>query len=449
MFCDKCGKEIKEDSGFCNYCGNKINAVNTKNIDINHEKDINKNIAIDAENKPYPVKENNNNISTIKCKRPISIVLSCLLGAAFLITLLSLIGVHFTLLAIIIYFPIFIIITFSLIFVNLRKIKSRSLSFLITTCVLLVILIISSVAFSNIQNKKSIAKATTQSTEKTNVTAAEASETLKQVEVSKYNPTNINMLAAADEGEIIRFYFVLEDSNGNITPGDGKANLQVKDSTGKVVYAQDFDFEASEFVNYEFKLTGKGIGKAYEWRVNKSDVEKGVSEIGTADITLTVASGKVLKSTADYVTIPKYSEEELTAVYETEYNKTAIVSGEVIKKGNFEVTLVKYGYYTHLEFDIYGDEVTDFRVDLIVKNISSKKDSFSVFEAALLSGSNQYKYSFNSKIDTADIFAGVIKEGYILFEDVPDTLSGTIKIIPGTAYDSSYNQINYEFNVEN
>jgi len=241
----------------------------------------------------------------------------------------------------------------------------------------------------------------------------------------------------------------LEDSNGNIIPGEGKANLQIKDSIGKVVYAQDFDFEASEFVNYEFKLTGKGIGKAYEWRVNKSDVEKGVSEIGTADITLTVASGKVLKSTADYVTIPKYSEEELIAVYETEYNKTAIVSGEVIKKGNFEVTLVKYGYYTHLEFDTIGDEVTDFRVDLIVKNISSKKDSFSVFEAALLSGSNQYKYSFNSKIDTADIFAGVIKEGYIIFEDVPDTLSGTIKIIPGTAYDSSYNQINYEFEVEN
>jgi hypothetical protein len=312
-----------------------------------------------------------------------------------------------------------------------------------------VILIISSVAFSNIQNKKKIVKATTQSTEKSNVTAAEASETIKQVEVSKYDPANINTFAAADEGEIIRFYFVLEDSNGNNTPGDGKANLQIKDPTGKVVYGQDFNFEASKFVNYEFKLTGKGIGKAYEWRVNKSDIEKGVSEIGTADITLTVASGKVLKSTADYLTIPKYSEEELLAVYENAYNKTAIVSGEVLKKGNFEVTLVKYGYYKHLKYDTTGDEVTDFRVDLKVINISSKKDTFNVFEAALISGSNQYKYSFNSKIDTADIFAGVIKEGYILFEDVPDTISGTIKIIPGTAYDSSYNTISYEFDVEN
>jgi hypothetical protein len=312
-----------------------------------------------------------------------------------------------------------------------------------------VILIISSVAFSNIQNKKNIVKATTQSTEKANVTAAEASETIKQVEVSKYNPTNINTLAAADEGEIIRFYFVLEDSNGNNTSGDGKANLQIKDSTGKVVYTQDFNFVAPEFVNYEFKLTGKGIGKAYEWRVNKSDIEKGVSEIGTADITLTVAGGKVLKSKADYVTVPKYSEEELIAVYENVYNKTAIVSGEVIKKGNFEITLVKYGYYTHLKYDIYGDEVTDFRIDLIVKNISSKKDSFYIYEAALISGSNQYKYSYKSKIDTADIFAGIVKEGYILFEDVPNTLSGTVKIIPGIAYDSSYNQINYEFDVEN
>ena len=211
MLCDKCGKEIKEDSGFCNYCGNKINTVNTKNVDIIHKKD-----GIDDEiykvcpncgklikwkdrvcsycdvpvHEPqsqelrggitHPV-NSDKNFRTVTPKRPISIVLSCLLGAAFLITLLSLIGVHLTLLAIIIYFPIFLIITFSLIFVNLRKIKSRSLGFLITTCALLVILIISSVAFSNIQNKKNIVKATTQSTEKANVIAAEATETTTTV----------------------------------------------------------------------------------------------------------------------------------------------------------------------------------------------------------------------------------------------------------------------------
>lgn len=444
MFCNKCGKEIKEDSIFCNYCGNQMDQVD-KVVNVNDKvKNDKNNDSIKADVEANKSEKNNQP----KLKRPISIVLVVLLGVAFLITLIPLFVFNNSLLAIIIYFPIFIIIAFSLIFVNL-KIKNRSLGFLISTCTMVVILIVSSIGFSIIQNKKNTQKATSQNSEKATIATLKTTETIKQVEVSKYNPTNINAFATSDEGEIIRFYFTLEDSSGKNTPGDGKANLQIKDSTSKVVYTQDFDFKASDFVNYEFKLTGKGIGKAYEWRVNKSEIEKGVSESGTADITLTMADLKVLKSTADYVTIPKYSEEEIIELYESAYNKTATVSGEVIKKGNFEVTLAKYGYYTHLEFGSYGDEVTDFRIDLIVKNISSKKDSFYVYDSALISGSNQYKYSYNSKIDTADIYAGVIKEGYILFEDVPDALSGQIKIISGTAFDSSYNQINYEFNLVN
>jgi len=257
MFCSKCGNKILDESLYCNFCGNKVEVFadtkekennKIKNENIKQKEDIDTEKEKTQEAKPSnaieskeeadevykvcpncgklikwkeracsycgaPVHEpqfqqirgglahpviSGKNFQTAIRKRPISVVLVALLGAAFLITLLALIASNNTLLAIIIYFPIFIIITFSLIFINLRKIKSRSLSFLITTCVLLVILIISSVALSNIQNKKNIAKATTQSTEKTNVTAAEASETLKQVEISKYNPSNINMLAAAD-----------------------------------------------------------------------------------------------------------------------------------------------------------------------------------------------------------------------------------------------------------
>ena len=134
--------------------------------------------------------------------------------------------------------------------------------------------------------------------------------------------------------------------------------------------------------------------------------------------------------------------------YEEEYNKNAKTSGEVIKKGNFEITLVKYGFYTHLKYDAWGDEVTDFRVDLKVKNIGSEKDSFSTYDGVIISGSNQHERSFNSKLDSLDIYPGIIKEGYLIFEDVPKTLSGQIKVITGTSYDASYNKLTYEFNVQ-
>lgn len=134
--------------------------------------------------------------------------------------------------------------------------------------------------------------------------------------------------------------------------------------------------------------------------------------------------------------------------YEEEYNQNAKVSGEVIKRGSFEITLVKYGFYTHLKYDTWGDEVTDFRADLKVKNIGSEKDSFSTYDAVIISGSNQYERSFNSKLDSSDIHPGIIKEGYLIFEDVPKTLTGQIKIIVGTSYDTSYNKLTYEFDVQ-
>ena len=277
---------------------------------------------------------------------------------------------------------------------------------------------------------------------------SETSSTTGTGEVSKYNPTNINTFDCEDEGEIIRFYFLLEDIDGDSTPGDGQANLQIKDSSDKIVFTQNFSFKSSDFVDYQFKLTGQKIGKAYEWRVDKKDIQKGISDTGTADLTLTVASEKVLKSTVDYVRVPVYSEEEIIEIYDEQYNKNAKINGEVVKKGNFEITLVKYGFYTHLKYDTWGDEVTDFRVDLKVENIGSEQDSFSTYDAVIISGSNQYEMSFNSKLDSSDIYPEIIKEGYLIFKDIPGTLTGQIKIIAGTSYDTSYNELTYEFNVQ-
>jgi len=280
----------------------------------------------------------------------------------------------------------------------------------------------------------------------TKTTASSGSQEITpQQTVSDYHPTNINTFSSSNEGDVIRFYFLLENQDGQNTLGSGEANVQIKDSVGNVVFSQKFDFKSSDFVDYQFKLTGQGIGKAYEWRVNQKDIQKGISEMGKADLTITLPDGKVINATDDYVSIPSYSEEEIKQMYDALYNKNAQLSGEIVKKGDFEVTLVKYGFFKHLELGAYGDEVTDFRVDLKVKNIGSEKNSFSNYAAVLIVGSHQYERSFNSELDSSDIYPGIIKEGYLLFKDVPTTITGKIDIIAGTSYDEYYNEFTYKF----
>jgi len=265
-------------------------------------------------------------------------------------------------------------------------------------------------------------------------------------------PTNIKRFWSADEGQLIRFYFFLEDESGHYTTGDGQASVQVHDAAGRLLFTQEFDFKASDFVDYGFELTGARIGKAYEWRVEKEYIHKGVSGlgtgVGTADLTLTMDDGKVLIATNDWVPIPSYTGEETIQMYEEQYNSGARISGEVITEGNFEVTMVKYGFYAHLKYDTWGDEVTDFRVDLRVANIGSEMDSLYTSSAVVTSGSTQYEMSYGSKLDCSNTNPGITTEGYLLFEDVPETLTGEIEIVAGYSYDASYNKLTYTFHVQ-
>lgn len=264
---------------------------------------------------------------------------------------------------------------------------------------------------------------------------------------SKFNPTNIRLFSSSEEGDIIRFYFLLEDASGRNVPGDGKATFQIKDPNGKAVFTRSFNFRSSDFVSYQFQLTGQDVGKVYEWRVNKNDIEKGTASVGSADINIVSANGVTMKASDSYISIPSYTSEELEEIYENKYSIGSRVIGKTIKEGSFEVTLVKLGYYPHLKYGSSGDEVTDFRVDLSVKNIGAEKSSLTTYGAVLIAGSNQYEYSFGSNLDSSNIYPGVIKEGYLLFKDVPQNVSGPVKIVVGSSYGYLFDQFSYEFNV--
>lgn len=126
--------------------------------------------------------------------------------------------------------------------------------------------------------------------------------------------------------------------------------------------------------------------------------------------------------------------------YEELYFENAIDSGKSIRRGDFKVTLLKYGIYKYLEYGDWGDEIITFRADITVENIGSETKSFSHYDAALVQGSKQYDYYYRSEFEGLDTYPGVIREGYILFEDVPEDISGDIKIITGSAY---YRPVDY------
>jgi len=141
--CQNCGKLIKWKDRVCSYCGAPYRKPQFTQI---------------RGSLSHPIKSSKN-FRSLTHKRPISIILIVLLGIFFLLTILIFPPTSsFPLMPIIICFPVFTIITFSLIFINLRKNKKRTISFLISTFVLIAVLIVSSVFFFNTVSKINVSK---------------------------------------------------------------------------------------------------------------------------------------------------------------------------------------------------------------------------------------------------------------------------------------------------
>ena len=254
-----------------------------------------------------------------------------------------------------------------------------------------------------------------------------------QVTASTSSPANINIFASAKEGDVIRFYFLLEDANGENIPADGHVKVEIFDDLNNSLYYQEFDVKASEFVDYQFKLTGQYMGKAYEWRVPISKIKKGISLLGfgKASLTFVTPEGKELHAVDTTVPIPTYTEEELEQMAEEEYNKNATVISLVAEDDNFRVKIIKYGFFTDYSF---SSPENLLRVDLEVE--AKQSGSFYTYDAKLIdSEDNQYEWSYKSKFESGEIESGVIRKGYIAFENVPKNVNISKIIIDNYIFD--------------
>lgn len=257
-----------------------------------------------------------------------------------------------------------------------------------------------------------------------------------------YSPEYIKSFKIEEGSGILMPYFALEDKNGTNTLGEGKANIQIKNADGKTVFTQELNFKPSDFIE---SATQNNL-KIYRWNISTTNIQKGSSGIGTADLNLTMTDGKVLKDTYSGFSIPSYTSAELKQMWEDDYNKNAKISREVISKGNFEVTLVKYGFYTHRPDGVSSKERSDFRADIKVKNIGSELKCFSIRDAKMTSDSKEYEKSLYSNFPLYSFFpasspcleTGFLNEGYIVYiggygenDVVPQNLTGQIKLNVG------------------
>jgi hypothetical protein len=106
----------------------------------------------------------------------------------------------------------------------------------------------------------------------------------------------------------------------------------------------------------------------------------------------------------------------LMAIYEEMYLQSAMTIEQTITKGDFSITLVRVGNFTHLEYDTFGDEVTQFRVDLKVTSISSELEYIFLSDIRMVDNlGNEYNRQYGGTLDLGQIPAGVTREGYLLF----------------------------------
>lgn len=254
---------------------------------------------------------------------------------------------------------------------------------------------------------------------------------------------HIDYFLVNQKDDSLQAQFALLSEDLDVISTDGTVQLTISDEeTNKTLYKTEFTIKKSAFKYYQTYF-GKTV-LAYQWSIPLSDVEKCISR-GTAKLTFTATNGKSCSETDEYITLPKYTEEEIIQMYEDMYLESAIAVEQTITKGDFSITLVRVGHFTHLKHDTFGDEVTQFRIDLGVTSIASESEYIFTSDIVIVDNlNNQYNYKYEGTLKLGEIYPGVTREGYVLFPALDENTTRITAIITETAYPED---IVYEFTV--
>lgn len=252
-------------------------------------------------------------------------------------------------------------------------------------------------------------------------------------------PEYISNFVVIQEGEENTCRFSLKDEDYSYTTAAGTVTIKILDSQESILYENTFTITKSDFGTYTLVLTGEDF-IAYVWSFNQASVEKGFSP-GKAVLEFR-SGGWLWTIEQDWITIPEFSEEEIQAMYEEEYQDSKISISEIISKHYFELLLESVGLFTYRPYS-WSDEETVFRIDITVRNIDTSSRYFFASDFVIIDDLwNQYDGEYYGTFEYGEIYPGVIRKGYLTFPSIhPDASS--IRII--YTYNDYPDDIIYEF----
>ncbi|MBN2478065.1 DUF4352 domain-containing protein, partial [Candidatus Micrarchaeota archaeon] len=264
-----------------------------------------------------------------------------------------------------------------------------------------------------------------QTQEETNTSTENQQEEPQSIKQKPISINNFNMVK--EEDGTYRVYFIFDNGKAY----SGKVNLKIYDEYDNLLHESNYEVKESDYVDYQFSLTGKDIGKATEIWLDPLDIKKAMSNTGVLIMTFEFMDGTKITAEANTYSVESYTEEEMNEIREQAYlehvNEVNLIQTKSSSSGDFQVSLVGYGDYTHLEHSTWGDEVTEFRVDIIIKNVGDEKGSFFTYNAAIVDDlGNQYETTFSSsdcKIKSGEVYPGVTKSGCLLFDRIDESAS--------------------------
>ncbi len=251
--------------------------------------------------------------------------------------------------------------------------------------------------------------------------------------VVEHAVANIKYIIPENSGNKTLFNFAFEDKNGKLIKAEGSVRLEVIDKLGNCVLNKTYDLSSIPYSSGKYIVS-----------LNSSEIGKGMDTQGI--VILTYQNGNKVLSKSNSIMLQKYSEEELKKIFEEEYLKNAKEVNIKQTRGNFEITIVRHGY-----FKIYNaeknkvDEV--YRVDMIVKNLIYDSVQFNPMDIYIIDDSgNKYRYINGGSLKIGTTINGDKQlKGYFLFEDVPkDAKDLRLQFRLGQIDGSGYNVFDFD-----
>ncbi|MGH9992290.1 MAG: hypothetical protein ACREAZ_06560 [Nitrososphaera sp.] len=226
-------------------------------------------------------------------------------------------------------------------------------------------------------------------------------------------------------------YFSLLDTEEKETPYDGKATLTIVDATDTVRFAGSVQISGNDFRSFQRERGDELRILAYVWNLPGISVDKGIGQ-GTAKLSFTAKDGSVFSASTP-IELRQLSGKDIISAYDASYKKFATEVDETLVEGNFKVKLDSVGHFTHLEGGTSGEQVTHFRADFTITNLSSEDLPGPLRLYVVDDKSNQYnEVAYNWTMQSgANVDAFTTVSGYKLFDDVREGASWVKVVVIG------------------